>query len=307
MRKIKISENRLSDSRLLRFYEWREKLSEEQRTNEKPSELWNKFIKTKIYDGLKDFLSENQGKICCYCGSSLIKPNHADIEHLKPKSSDKALIFNEHNLFIACSVQKEAGEHITIEYQVTEKDTKRFSSDLQRFKHYLCDNYSIEESSIYWCKTGQENNKNEPVSTLTKFPQGKKLLLITDKPKNTCNNAKNNSFIHFDLKDEKLESHFSYNDAGEIIATDASEPFKAEIQKDLDEILNLNCDYLKDRRAERYKAIQLAINELFESSENIAQDLNKLSEGYSTPNEYNELEPYCFVKLHVINDFLLSV
>lgn len=303
MRRIKIPNDRFDDKRLQRFLEWK-KGKEEQLLTKKPAELWDKFVKTNIYKGLKDFLSENQGKICCYCGSPLIRANHADIEHLKPKSVNQDFIFDEDNLFIACSTQKEAGEYITIEYPVTEKDVKRFTGDWQRFKNYLCSTYSIDESKISLYKPKE---KDEPISTLTKFPEGKKLLLITTKPKNTCNNAKNNSLIHFDLKDEKLESYFSYDDAGEITATDAS-GLKGKIQKDLNEVLNLNCDYLKDRRAGRYEAMQLAINGLFESSENIEQDLKDLFKGYSTPDEeYNELEPYCFVKLYVINNFLLSI
>ncbi len=300
MKRIIIPENRLSEPRLAKFQEWKNNKTQEQLTTEKPSKLWSKFVKTKCYDELKDFLLENQGKICCYCGSPLIKPNHADIEHLIPKSKDSEFIFDEHNLFVACSTQKEAGENITIEYQVTEKEVERFSNDWERFKNYLCNTYSTNESNIYW-KKGEEK---EPISSIKKFPEGKKLLFITAKPKNICNNSKNNSLIHFDLKDEKLDSYFSYNDTGEILATNVSEPLKTEIQNDLDNILNLNCRYLKECRTELYKAMQQTVNELFESSENIQDDLYKLINGYAVPNEYSELEPYCFVKIYVIQNFL---
>ncbi len=116
-----------TDERFLKFIIWvKDNADELLNSDKKAKEIWNKFRKKEnLYHALKELLAENQGFVCCYCGSPINKKEQSDIEHLKPKSKDeyKNLIFATENLFVSCSSGDENSEYI-----VNPKDLERFGS-----------------------------------------------------------------------------------------------------------------------------------------------------------------------------------
>ena len=306
MRTIIINDTTKLDKRLITFLAWVDKQAEFIAKKE-PKDLWEGFTKTLIYDNLNELLCENQGYICCYCGSPIRKPNHSGIEHLVPKSKFKDKLFDYNNLFASCGSENygHKGSEVAYEYNVKEEDKQRFNNNLDSLKNYLKQLFHITETDIYVVK----NNKIGSIIGISKFPISQKLIIVTPKPKRTCNEAKLDILINFDLKDSNLASYFSYDNEGKIVANDFLSN-KIEIQNDLDETLQLNCTYLKDRRATIKSIIEQEINIIFENyandRQNIIDALENLYQSYSTINEFKELEPYCFVKTTTIKTFIPS-
>lgn len=306
MRTIIINDAAKLDERLIDFLAWVDN-QEENIAKKEAKDLWKGFIKTLVYKGLNEFLCENQGYICCYCGSPIRKPNHSGIEHLAPKSKFKKKLFDYDNLFASCGSENHGhkGSEVAYEYNIEEEDKQRFNNNLDSLKNYLKQLFHIAETDIYV----EKNKIKEPVSRLSKFPISQKLIIVTPKPKRTCNEAKLDILINFDLKDSNLANYFSYDNEGKIVANDFLSN-KTEIQDDLDETLQLNCTYLKDRRATIKSIIEQEINTIFANyandRQNIIDALENLYKRYSTINEFKELEPYCFVKTTTIKTYIPS-
>ncbi len=297
MRRIHIPQHQFCHKTLTYFLKWvRETGINLIESSKKQNDKWNDFINNNVSRHFKTFLAENQGFLCCYCGSPINKPYHVDIEHLRAREIAPTEMFDCDNLFASCS----SNEH-SQEYKVNEEDVSRFDKNVSAFISYLEERYFSSSQNLTWLN--QRLNQWQPITTLKKMATGVRIRLVANN-KNICNNAKGNKSIPFNLSDTLLNSFFEYDNDGTILAT----KFAPEGTQDaLNNVLRLNEPFLKERRKQVKESIEEAFNFILQQYplQEIASILNKISRDFETPNDYKELKPYYFVSLFVLEQYTL--
>ena len=90
------------------------------------------YDQVRSFDGftaLKQQMYEDQGGICCYCGSRLKYPNHPQyiVEHVIPKESNRQLAGEYKNLLLSCRPSEK------------EEDLRKAASRKEQKKFFHCD------------------------------------------------------------------------------------------------------------------------------------------------------------------------
>ena len=106
------------------------------------------------WNDLQAFLNQEQGGVCCYCGSKLFFPNtqYYSVEHVKPRSKYPELVGEYENLLLSChSSEKERKE---IKESALPKKEKRMIFHCDEFKdnnelHYSPLDKHCEEHFTY--------------------------------------------------------------------------------------------------------------------------------------------------------------
>lgn len=90
---------------------------------------------------LKDYLNEEQGGVCCYCGAKLQYPDtgHYSVEHVRPRSKYPELVGEYRNLLLSCHCSE--SERADINNNVHNR------RDRLRLLH--CDEYKKDEELHY--------------------------------------------------------------------------------------------------------------------------------------------------------------
>lgn len=102
----------------------RKSAGEEIRSSELYRQIRSREVIPHFYD-LLDLLNEEQGGICCYCGSKLRYPDtrHYSVEHVKPRSKYVELVGEYENLLLSCHMSEE--EHQDVLEEVASMGLRR--------------------------------------------------------------------------------------------------------------------------------------------------------------------------------------
>ncbi len=79
----------------------------------KTTTKWERLAQSPhVKAALHQSLMQEQGMICCYCETALVK-SYSHIEHFVPRSLDASLTFDYNNLLCSCQVNVERGTPLT--------------------------------------------------------------------------------------------------------------------------------------------------------------------------------------------------
>jgi uncharacterized protein (TIGR02646 family) len=126
--------------------------------NKSGADIWNVMTDKK---GLKKFLLQEQGFVCCYCGRRLFNDHNTLIEHLTPKggsAGDKRKVYDYDNLMASCMGgtkhilhlvrnSTETVESIAVEYGISIERIEELYVDDEQFA-IVNKKYDIENLQI---------------------------------------------------------------------------------------------------------------------------------------------------------------
>lgn len=209
-------------------------------TSSSSKELWDWFGRTFPVEknNLKEALLKEQGYICCYCGQELENGIPTAIEHFRPKSVYKNLIFDYNNLMASCDCrslttpstilfqQTEGYEHL----DTLEKIAAKAGCSISKLREF---------NPVFVGKS-----KNAPI---TEVNTGDDLCLFIKH----CDDRKGGTDIDLATEnilnplDALVADHFEYDHNGRITLVGVN-PVIAE--NTLDRVLNLNAANLCAKR-----------------------------------------------------------
>jgi len=202
------------------------------------TKMWNaKSIKKQELKSIKEALLENQGYICCYCGSKILNDHNTRIEHVNPKSKEeyKQQTFDYGNLLASCQ-----GGTKNIIHKVEEGETSES----------IAQSYDVSVEFLEEVYVTTENlEKITKDYDLDDLQIGDKILITPKaaKQQQHCDNRKGSNEIEVTPLQEDCAEKFTYN-KGKLNGS-----IKATNQKAIDaiKILGLNDSKpLKLRRAD---------------------------------------------------------
>jgi len=276
-------------------------------SNKNGNEIWDEFGKSfgretetqinpvEVRNKLLDTLYDEQNGLCCYCGNKIERKrdeskhcweyrNYA-IEHFQPKKHRKDLIFSYSNLMLTCKESKVLKRYVIGKNY--NGNTIKSISDIARI-------VDIPEEKIR--EHNGDADKAYPHGTEVKVPHP-----------THCDDSKSG----FDCKthptaivDPSLNAHIQYIDRFQFLPSGEIDFIRNNddeiIEKSI-EVLQLNCDTLKDRRKNKWNNVERYFTEnftyLLDDIEILRASINQLIDNLGVPNADNELEPFYFVEV----------
>ncbi|MCP4107687.1 MAG: TIGR02646 family protein [Desulfobacteraceae bacterium] len=241
-----------------------------------------KYLRYSVKSTVRDSLIDEQGHICCYCGTKIQKDN-TRIEHLKPREFYKQDIFNYSNLLASCY-----GSSKDIYIDIKENDT------LEK----IANQHSVPKEEIEFLNPNIDFN-------VSNLPKKIKISKIADcRPEDLhCDPRKDNNEIPINPLMPDCEDYFQYRSAdGEMVSTGSQEA------EDTISILGLNAKLCKDSRKSRLDGIIKEVNNIMlnekPTKEIFRFKIEKLINRYKQRNDESQFQPYCFVFISYLQSFL---
>jgi len=237
---------------------------------------WFRSNANGVLDDLKDRLLEDQGYICCYCGEK-ISDKDVVIEHLDPKSN-KALVFPFSNLYASCIGGN--GKIITVGRH----------DNLQT----ISIRYDIEQAELIKLNPGKTFTHPESVKVYEADPNGEH-----------CDHKKNGDVLVNKPNQptifEKIKYEFNSNKT-EVEAL----PVKSGDQvlhNDIKDVLNLNQETLKKRRAIILKRLDKELMDIINLAPSCDVIITEFLDLYSDLKikVNGKYDPFYFVCMSYIN------
>ena len=241
---------------------------------------------------LKNHLVDEQGYICCYCGTRILKNHNTTIEHLKPKGKDKykKQTFEYHNLLASCM-----GGSKDIIHKMEPKQTIKEVAE-----KYGIDANHLEE--VYVNKEFLERDEYD----LENINEGDRVVILPSlgTSEQHCDTRKGQKEIDIYPTQSDCATYFSYaKETGEIKAASKSNEGLAE--KTI-AILGLNASpFLRRSRLKKINQALINIKQLLELAKTgqltkMKERHRQLIEKAREKNEKKELAPWCFVTVSVL-------
>ncbi|MDM8522971.1 retron system putative HNH endonuclease [Desulfococcaceae bacterium HSG8] len=247
---------------------------------EGPENRWEEF-QNPVKSEVRDSLVEEQGYICCYCGTNIQKNHNTIIEHLKPKGKDLyvEIMFDYDNLLASC-----AGSNKDIIYLATKKD-----DTLDK----IIKLYGVSEEEI------RSLNPNTDFNHLTLPERIKISKKANRRPEDLhCDARKGDNEIQIHPLMRNCEDFFRYRRSdGEMVSAGSEEAEKTI------NILGLNAKLCKEHRKAVLDGINDIIKVLLENRENFRTEMEKLITRYNQKNSQGRFEHYCFVSVSYLKEF----
>ncbi len=244
-----------------------------------------KYLRYSVKSTVRDSLIDEQGHICCYCGTKIQKDN-TRIEHLKPREFYKQDIFNYSNLLASCY----GSSKDIICKDIKENDT------LEK----IANQYGVPEEEIKSLNPNIDFN-------VSNLPKKIKISKMADRrPEDLhCDPRKDNNEIPINPLMPNCEDYFQYRTAdGKMVSTGSQEA------KETIRILGLNAKLCKDRRKAVLDGIIHIVKTVMSSEkltkENFRLKIEKLITRYKQRNSQGQFQPYCFVYISYLQSFLLK-
>lgn len=223
---------------------------------------------------LAEYLLEDQGHICCYCGQRIFDDHNTIVEHLLPKDEDKypEKMYEYDNLLASCN-----GGQKNIIHVCHEGDTWEM----------IAEKYCINVDALYVVNIDKKQ-RNQP------FNKGERVIVqqVAKPRKLHCDAKKNNKEIVIHPKMEDCESYFVYDHDGAIKPVDAT---NQDVVATID-ILGLNVEKLQ-------KAREKVINENVIGLDDFSiSELEQLKQHFYTRDEEGKFTPFCQVIVSILED-----
>ncbi|RLC20687.1 MAG: TIGR02646 family protein [Deltaproteobacteria bacterium] len=247
-------------------------------------EKWRDF-QNPVKSLVRDSLTEEQGCICCYCGTRIQKDHNTVIEHLKPRRDYPENMFNYDNLLASCHgsakdiihIKNDTLENIVRLYGVRQEEVRSLNPDIDF-------NHSSSPSRIRISK--KADRRPEDLH---------------------CDTRKGRNEIPITPLMPDCEDFFQYRRSDGEMISNSSEEAEETIR-----ILGLNAKICKTSRKGVLNgvihAIEFIHSELLSAKkltkENFRFEIEQLIKRYSQKNEQGQFGHYCFVCVSYLRDFL---
>ncbi len=228
-------------------------------------------------NSLSDSLLKEQGHICCFCGSRVYRQN-SEIAHFVPQQTQEGarLIFDYDNLFASCNggtnyiehqnkqkcrtndiasnygvdkVYKDSGEVYTEVFTLDGLSVIYYQNATQKQEKYRLKNQdSYDNLFQQFGKLFIKERNIIPYDSQDMVNEGVKVIIyrpLKNKSEYHCNNRQGNDLLSFSLLNDTddLEKKFYFDYEGLMIAIN-----NQNLDNEINAILNLNSNYLCDRR-----------------------------------------------------------
>lgn len=237
-------------------------------------DIWGK-LPGDIKNDLRKTLVEDQGFICCYCGSRIENDHHTSIEHLVPKSVEKIRTFEFENLVASCSGGSRIKIHIV-----------RQGESLGA----IAEQYSLKEEELLALNTSP--HQLQQFGRSFDFPWPKVIVQVPMRDSLHCDSRKGDRRIEILPTQRNCSSFFSYDKlTGRIIETE-------ENRNTVDCLgLNANAHLIRNRLKTINSAI--ALMRLMMKKPLTREDIEKAIKSYKLKKE-GKFQPYFYVAISVL-------